>query len=42
MESEETDVVIGKKDPILGNGYGYTATDTAHSGSGEQPSGSTE
>ncbi|KAA6368906.1 MAG: hypothetical protein EZS28_035568 [Streblomastix strix] len=42
MESQETDVVIGKKDLVSGNGYGYTVTYTTHSGNGEQSSGSTE
>ncbi|KAA6372392.1 MAG: hypothetical protein EZS28_032080 [Streblomastix strix] len=42
MESEETDVVIGKKDPISGNGHQRTATDITHSWSGEQFSGPTE
>ncbi|KAA6384392.1 MAG: hypothetical protein EZS28_020080 [Streblomastix strix] len=42
VESEETDVAIGKKDPISDNGYGYIVTDSTRSWSGEQSSGSTE
>ncbi|KAA6383789.1 MAG: hypothetical protein EZS28_020686, partial [Streblomastix strix] len=42
MESQKTDVIIGEKDPVAGDGQGHTAANTTHSGSGEQSSGSTE
>ncbi|KAA6353118.1 MAG: hypothetical protein EZS28_051355, partial [Streblomastix strix] len=40
MENQKTDIEIGEKDPISGNGYGYTVTDTRHSESGKQAGGS--
>ncbi|KAA6366767.1 MAG: hypothetical protein EZS28_037706 [Streblomastix strix] len=42
VESKKTDVVIDEKDPISDDGYGFAATNTTHSGSKEQSSGSTE
>ncbi|KAA6383966.1 MAG: hypothetical protein EZS28_020509 [Streblomastix strix] len=41
-ESQMTDLITGEKDPISGDIHGCTATDTTHSGSGEQYSGSNE